>query len=86
MQKRKMSPNSLENLKLGGGKPRYRERKKQRNISVSQQGWEGFHELAKSQGLSLSEMIEKLGRGEFELVRKTSDEKCGNIVAFELNH
>jgi len=39
---------------------------------LTPEGKQGFEELAKSLGLSKSEIIEKLARGEFELVQKIS--------------
>lgn len=62
-----LHPNSLANLKLGGGEPRYEEPKKQRNIQVTSAGWEGFRTIAKERGLSLSELIEQIGRRKITL-------------------
>ncbi|MEG5175208.1 hypothetical protein [Microcoleus sp. B3-D7] len=62
-----LHPNSLANLKLGGGEPRYEEPKKQRNIQVTSAGWEGFRAIARERGLSLSELIEQIGRRKITL-------------------
>ena len=61
-------PNSLKNLKLGGNKLRYEQPKKRRCISLTDEGWDKCRELIKQNfGLSVSEFMEKLGRGDLDL-------------------
>ena len=62
-------PNSLENLTYNGGRPtQYDSNKKTRSVTVTEQGWVGFAELAKQHGCSSrSELVEKLGRGIIKL-------------------
>lgn len=40
----------------------YGETKKNRTITVTDTGWEGLRSLADSQGLSISEVLERIGR------------------------
>ena len=65
------NPNSLANLKLGQGtKPRGFdcEEKKRRNLSVTETGWQGTQSVVKQYGCkSVSEFLEKLGRGQLDL-------------------
>ena len=73
-----MHPNSLANLKAGGGgnKPRYEEKKQRRHITVSTPGWEEAKAIAKEKfGLSISELVEQIGRGKFEVVEVSSQEQ-----------
>ena len=72
MQEKKVKPgkhpNSLKNLKLGGNKLRYEQPKKRRCISLTDEGWDKCRELVKQNfGLSVSEFMEQLGRGEIDL-------------------
>jgi len=64
-------PNSLANLKPGsGGRPKgyLSQQKKRRNLTVTEEGWEGVKPIIKKFGCSsVSEFLEKLGRGEIEL-------------------
>ena len=62
-------PNSLDNLTYNGGRPKqYDSHKKTRSITVTEEGWLGFDELAKQHGCSSrSELLEKLGRGIIKL-------------------
>ena len=50
----------------------YEEPKKRRNLTVTQTGWDEVQEIAKTYNMSVSELLERLARGEFELVRKAS--------------
>ena len=50
----------------------YEEPKKRRHLTVTQTGWNEVQALAKRHNLSVSELLERLARGEFELVRKAS--------------
>ncbi len=72
MQKNKAAPgrhpNSLQNLKLGGNKAKYDQPKKRRNISLTDESWEKCRKLVKQNfGLSVSEFMEQLIRGEIDL-------------------
>ena len=67
-----MHPNSLKNLELGHGKnkPKYGNRKKQRSVTVTEEGWAKLKELLKTEyDLSVSEAIEQIGRGKLKLVK-----------------
>ncbi len=71
------NPKSLANLKLGRGKkPRGfdNEDKKQRSLSVTDTGWQGMKLLSKQYGCkSVSEFMEKAGRGLLSLDKKELD-------------
>ena len=72
MQEKKVKPgkhpNSLKNLKLGGNKLRYEQPKKQRCISLTDDGWDKCRQsIRKNLDLSVSEFMERLGRGEINL-------------------
>ena len=70
--KYKYPESRLRGLKMGS-EPIY-EQPKTENFTtrLTPEGKKGFEEQAKSLGLSKSEIIEKLARGEFELVHKAS--------------
>ncbi|MDX2231316.1 MAG: hypothetical protein NW220_16890 [Leptolyngbyaceae cyanobacterium bins.349] len=62
-------PHSLENLSKR--EPIYGEKKKRRELTVTDEGWEGAKQVAKEMGCSsLSDLIEKLGRRMIELQEK----------------
>jgi len=58
----KINPRSLANLKPGS-EPEYGEAKKRRTIAVTDIGYQGLQELAHLCGCSVSEYLERLGRG-----------------------
>lgn len=63
-----ISSKSLENLKLGrrkghGRTQDYEQPKKQHGITVTDLGWEGLESLAEKAGVSISELLERIGRG-----------------------
>lgn len=61
-------PNSLANLQHGGRPSVFEEKKKVRAVSVTQQGWNGISQMAEQYGCSsISEFLEKLGRGEVKI-------------------
>ena len=62
-------PNSLDNLTYNAGRPtQYDSSKKTRSVTVTEEGWVGFAQLAKQHGCSSrSELVEKLGRGIIKL-------------------
>ena len=62
-------PNSLQNLELGRRKPKYEQSKKQRSVALTDDGWSKCREEIKSTlGLSVSEFLEQIGRGEIKIV------------------
>ncbi len=71
------NPNSLANLKLGQGtKPKgfNSEDKKRRYLTVTETGWQGSQMAAQEYGCkSVSEFLEKWGRGEIDLSKKEFD-------------
>jgi hypothetical protein len=79
MTKRKMHPKSLENLTHEGRPQAFEEPKQRRYLSVTASGWEGAQQVAKAAGCrgGVSEFLERLGRGEFEVAevdrRESSD-------------
>lgn len=62
-------PNSRANLKHEGRPLKRGSTKKHRRLSVTEEGWEGCQELSQYLGISVSEILESLGRGEFILSR-----------------
>ncbi len=63
---KKIHPNSLANLT---GRPRayINEQKKRRSLSITDTGWEGAQPIVRQAGCSsVSEFIEKLGRGQID--------------------
>ncbi len=60
-------PNSLANLKHEGRPLKRGSAKKPRRLSVTNEGWEGCQQLSLEVGLSISEILESLGRGELIL-------------------
>lgn len=63
------NPNSLAYLTYHGGRPQaYGSKKKQRYLSITEEGWEGAQAVARAAGCSsVSDLLEKLGRGQIEL-------------------
>lgn len=58
--------NSLANLRPQ--QKMYDEEKKKRTLSVTESGWKGVVEVVKATGCSsVSELLEKLGRGEVKI-------------------
>ena len=67
------NPVSLKNLQDGSSR-RYKEDKKRRHLSVTDTGWDKTKAIAKEQlKLSVSEMLEKIGRGELIVTKKLQD-------------
>lgn len=66
------NPNSLANLTYHSGRPKaYGTEKKQRYITVTEEGWEGAQDFAKAMGCtSFSDFVEKLGRKQIDLAEK----------------
>jgi hypothetical protein len=65
--KRGSNPNSLENLKPGS-QPKYGERKRPLQLTVTPTAISGAQQVALELGCStLSELVERIGRGAFVL-------------------
>ena len=64
-------PESLKNLRPNIPQIHEEPKKMKLNTSLTEVGKRGISEVAKKYNLSISELIERIGRGEFELVRKT---------------
>ncbi len=70
------NPNSLANLKLGGGRNKgyESEDKKRRHLTVTDTGWEGAKLFIKQYGCkTVSEFLEKAGRGQLDLGKQEID-------------
>ena len=62
---------SLQNLNREGTKPIYGDRKKPRNLSITAFAWEEIKRIAKEDfGLSVSEVVERIGRGDLVVFEK----------------
>lgn len=70
-------PNSRANLTYHKGRPKvFSTTKKKRNLTVTEEGWEGLKPVLESTGCnSVSEFLEKVGRGQIEVL---SSPKTGN--------
>ena len=62
-------PNSQANLNYHGGRPQvYGHEKKQRYLSITEEGWVGVQLAARQAGCtSVSDLLEKIGRGQVSL-------------------
>lgn len=60
---RGQNPKSRQNL-LSDQPRLYDEKKSRHTVMVTPTGWLGLRELADSMGISISELIERVGRGE----------------------
>ena len=69
---------SLANLRPR--EPMYGEAKKRRELLATDEGWAGLKGLAASHGLSVSEMIERLGRGTLSLGDAMGSEPQGDVL------
>jgi hypothetical protein len=67
--KKVQNPNSLANLTYREGRPAiFGVKKKQRTITVTEEGWEGARQAIEAAGCnSVSDFLEKLGRGEVRI-------------------
>lgn len=68
---RKISAKSLGNLKPGESPGRglmYDTRKIQHTVTVTSDGWDGVKVVAENQGVSVSEFLEKIGRGQLAVL------------------
>ena len=66
-------PNSLANLNYRGGRPKsFGTKKKQRTLTVTEEGWEGLKPLIEQlECKSVSDFLEQAGRGLLE-IKKTA--------------
>lgn len=78
--KQRIHPNSLANLSREGRPLAYDEPKRIRSVSVTSTGWTGLQETAQSMGLSTSELLEQLGRGDLMILPAEATE-AGNSIA-----
>jgi hypothetical protein len=62
MAKKIVNPNSIANLTHEGRPRTYGEKKETHNISVTPTGWGGISKIAQVFGISVSELVEQLGR------------------------
>jgi hypothetical protein len=67
-------PNSLQNLTHDGRPLEYGEPKKTRRLSVTETGWDSAQKLIRSMGMSVSEFLEQLGRGQVVVMPSESIE------------
>lgn len=77
-QKRKFNPKSLENLTHEGRPQAYDEAKQGHRVTVTPTGWEGFRSIAEQLDISVSELIERFGRG--QLIAASSDVSASNLM------
>lgn len=63
-----MNPNSLANLSREGRPAAYDEPKKLHRLTVTATGWDGVQAIALELGLSVSELLERLGRKQLAVV------------------
>lgn len=75
LYKRGKNPLSQKNLNRQGSEPRYEEKKKPRSLVATDRGWEGTKKIASQQfGLSVSELIDQIGRGKLVVSPSASEE------------
>ncbi|MBD2773761.1 hypothetical protein [Iningainema tapete] len=62
-------PNSKANLIYHEGRPQaFGAKKRKRNLTVTEEGWEGLQPIIQEVGCSsVSEFLEKLGRGQLKV-------------------
>ncbi len=71
---RKINPKSLENLnwkhglKSPGRKTAYAEAKSRHGVTLTEAGWFGLQQTAQKLNLSVSELFERVGRGQLTVV------------------
>ncbi|MDJ0688738.1 MAG: hypothetical protein QNJ41_09520 [Xenococcaceae cyanobacterium MO_188.B32] len=68
-------PNSLANLTSSGSVPARGEPKKKRNIAVTDTAWVQLRQYCQELGISVSEAIERIGRGEYRLEPNLTEDK-----------
>jgi hypothetical protein len=75
------NPKSLLNLSTEGRPTEYDERKEDHKVTVTPTGWRGVKQFAKSLSLSVSGLLEKLGRGQLLLVSEDELEIIQKILS-----
>ena len=68
---RKINPNSLNNLKPGespGRSMMYDAPKTKHTVTLTPDGWDGVRVVAENQGVSVSEFLEQIGRGQLAVL------------------
>ena len=70
-------PNSLQNLTHTGRPLEYDEPKTGHRVTVTRTGWDSAQKLIRSMGMSVSEFLEQLGRGQVMVMPSE------NIEAFQ---
>ncbi len=87
---RKMNPKSLENLKMGqspGRKTIYSKSKSRHGVTLTDDAWARVQELADQLGVSVSEMLERIGRSQLTVVESHTPEqplsKVGDLRGHE---
>lgn len=68
---RKMNPKSLKNLKMGqspGRKTIYSQSKSRHGVTLTDDAWVGVQAIAVRLGVSVSEMLERIGRNQLAVM------------------
>jgi hypothetical protein len=82
---RKINPKSLENLRMGqspGRKTAYDAPKHPHGVSLTDEAWQGLRNTAQSVGtLSVSELLERLGRGQLTIVEVNTMDSVTDALA-----
>jgi hypothetical protein len=72
--------NSIQNLTHEGRPPDYDEPKTGHRVTVTQTGWLGAKKLIGSMDMSVSEFLEKLGRGEIVVMQSQELESIEDTI------
>ena len=62
-----VNPKSLANLEMGSVS-RYSEPKKQRSVTITESSWLELKTIARSRGVSVSELFEQIGRKKLRIL------------------
>lgn len=68
---RKMNPKSLENLRMGhspGRKPVYTQSKSRHGVTLTNDAWAGVQAIANRLEVSVSELLERIGRNQLTVM------------------
>lgn len=74
---RKMNPKSLENLKIGqspGRKTIYSKSKRRHGVTLTDDAWARLQALFNRLGVSVSELLERIGRDQLAVVEPRAPE------------
>jgi hypothetical protein len=77
---RGINPQSLSNLTRDGRPQKYDEPKKDKRLTITETGWNGAKTLIESMGMSVSEFMEQLGRGQITVMRTQELESIGDTI------